>query len=69
MVGTRVRSVPHERAITIAAWLITENLIVGSVFLDDENDVLEWRMRWTRSRLVPLIIASNTPAVLREIGA
>ena len=51
-----------------ASGIVTENLIVGSVFLDDENDVLERRMRWASTCLIPTVIASDTPAELCEIG-
>src|SRR6476469_6871571 len=67
VIGASIDVIPNERAVSIARRIVTKDLIVSSVFLDDEHDVLERRMCRPGSRPIPSVVASDARAVLCEI--
>src|ERR1700730_93918 len=55
-----------QAGVTVAFFQITQDLIIGSVFLDDVDHVFERRIEFGDWRSVPVICVGDPPGVVRQ---
>ena len=58
----------QECCVTVATSEVTEYLVVCSVFLDDVDHVLDWRISPRRTRFVPSVRLCNSVSEAIELG-